>query len=173
MRLGTEYTRLQTRLETMYVDNLNGRITPEYFDRKAEEWRSEQSRIRRAIEEHEAADRSYMEEGVRLLDLCAEAPQLFERQDGFMKRKMLNLVLSNSIWKDGRLTAEYRPPFDLVALMAASAPSGDPAAWADSERCTVWRGRVDSYKTRLIAPTWEITAVLDEAKELRAVGGAA
>jgi hypothetical protein len=32
------------------------------------------------------------------------------------KRRLLNFVLSNSSWKDGRLIPGYRKPFDLLAV---------------------------------------------------------
>jgi hypothetical protein len=36
-------------------------------------------------------------------------------QSSAEKRRLLGLVLSNSLWKDGRLTAEYREPFYFLA----------------------------------------------------------
>jgi len=32
------------------------------------------------------------------------------------KRRLLNFVCSNSIWKDGKLIPNYRKPFDLLAV---------------------------------------------------------
>jgi site-specific DNA recombinase len=32
------------------------------------------------------------------------------------KRTLLNFLLSNCVWKDGKLTAEYRHPFDMLAV---------------------------------------------------------
>ena len=57
---------LQNRLETLYEDKLDGRIDVAFFDRKARDWRAEQTRLLHSIEEHQKADRSYMDEGVRV-----------------------------------------------------------------------------------------------------------
>jgi hypothetical protein len=45
---------------------------------------------------------------------------LFENQPANEKRKLLDFVLSNSVWKNGKLLAEYRQPFDLLAVAIAS-----------------------------------------------------
>lgn len=75
-RLQAEYTRLQSRVEAMYVDKLDGRVDAVFFDRKAAEWREEQGRLMRAIEEHQAEDQTYLEEGIRLLELGRRAHEL-------------------------------------------------------------------------------------------------
>lgn len=36
------------------------------------------------------------------------------------KRKLLDFVVSNCRWKDGQLAAEYRKPFDVLALAVAA-----------------------------------------------------
>ncbi len=64
----------------MYLDKLDGRIDNDFFDRKAAEFRSEQCRVPRDIDMHRNASQSYIEEGIRLLDLAQRAPVLFENR---------------------------------------------------------------------------------------------
>ena len=80
-RLQVEYTPLQNHIEAMYVDKLDGRVDTVFFDRKAAEWRAEQGRLMRAIENHQVADQTYLEEGIRLLELGRHAHELFQKQD--------------------------------------------------------------------------------------------
>jgi hypothetical protein len=40
------------------------------FDQKAAEWRSEQRSLLRAIEAHQGANESYLDDGVKLLELA-------------------------------------------------------------------------------------------------------
>ena len=107
---------LQDRLDAMYIDKLDGRIAPEFFDRKSEEWRREQADMLRKIEKHQNANHAYLEEGGRILELAQHAVILYEKQEMVEKRRLLNFVFSNSSWKDGRLTPVYRKPFDLLAV---------------------------------------------------------
>ncbi len=121
VRLQSEYERLQRRIHAMYVDKLDGRVDAEFHDRMAAEWRGEQSRCLREIERHQAADRTYLEEGIRLLELARNAQRLFLKQPPREQRRLLECVVSNSTWRDGRLTATLRQPFDLLAQTNALA----------------------------------------------------
>ncbi len=115
-RLQAEYTRLQNRIDAMYLDKLDGRIGATFFDHKAAEWRAEQDRIQRMIQQHQSANQSYLEEGIHLLDLANRAYDLFRKQPPSEKRRLLNFVLSNCTWKGGELSVEFRQPFDMLAF---------------------------------------------------------
>jgi site-specific DNA recombinase len=143
-RLQREHRRIQDRIDAMYMDKLDGRIDNEFFDRKAAEFRAEQCRLMRDIEAHRTANRSYIEEGVRLLELAERAHRLFDSQPPGEKRKLLDFVLSNCRWKGGKLEADYRQPFDLIASAALAdrqLNSGGNAANGDFDN---WRRKRDS-----------------------------
>src|SRR5215472_6229444 len=44
-QLKAERDRLQARIETMYLDRLDGRITAAFFDEKSKEWREQQKQV--------------------------------------------------------------------------------------------------------------------------------
>ena len=92
-RLRAECDRLQRRLDTMYVDRLDGRVDAASFDKMAAEWRAEQSRCQREIDRHQEADKSHMDEGAQILELARNAQQPFERQEPRQKRRLHNFVL--------------------------------------------------------------------------------
>jgi hypothetical protein len=118
------YRHLQNRIDAMYLDKLDGRIDAAFFDNKSAQWRAEQDRLLRNVATHQGANQTYIEEGVQLLHLAHRAHDLFERQEPAEKRRLLNFLLSNCVWKAGVLTAEYRQPFDILAL-AREAGGGD------------------------------------------------
>ena len=132
-RLQGEYSRLQNRIDRMYVDKLDGRVTDDFFDQKSTEWRQEQAAVRQNLEQHEHANQSYLQEGVAILELANQAADLFAKQSASEKRRLLDFVLSNSTWGNGELTVEFRQPFDLIAVgttelkqkKAAGADPGD------------------------------------------------
>ena len=115
-RLQAEYSRIQNRIDRAYEDKLDGRIDAAFFDRKAAEWRVEQDRLLQRIAGHQQANQSYMEEGVLLLELVNRAVDLFEKQVPREKRRLLDFVLSNCTWANGKLTVDYRQPFDMLAV---------------------------------------------------------
>jgi hypothetical protein len=79
-RCQTQYKRLEDRLQAMYLDKLDGRIDNAFYDSMSAQWRVEQARLLREIERHSEAQESYMEDGLRLLELARDASQLFAKQ---------------------------------------------------------------------------------------------
>jgi hypothetical protein len=69
-RLQAEMDRLQRRIDTMYIDKLDGKVDDGFFNRMKMQWGDEQERCQHDIERHIAADDSYMDEGVQLLRIA-------------------------------------------------------------------------------------------------------
>jgi hypothetical protein len=113
--LQKQYQRLQDRLDRMYIDKLDGTISQDSFDGMSETFRKEQRDALQKSEQHQSAHETYVEEGVRLLELAQRAVILYEKQEMQEKRKLLDFVCSNSTWKDGRFIPQYRKSFDLLA----------------------------------------------------------
>jgi site-specific DNA recombinase len=128
----------------MYVDKLDGRVDAALFDKMAAEWRAEQARCQGQIDRHQEADKSYMDEGVQILELARNAQRLFERQEPRQKRRLLNFVLSNCTWEDGEVVANFREPFDLLAETTAIAARHEADNTAKSAKNEIWLGDLDS-----------------------------
>ena len=97
-----------------------------------------------AIERQRSANRTYIDDGVLLLGLARSAGKLFRAQSAKEKRRMLDLVLSNCSWKDGTLTAQFRQPFDLLAVAISGASGGEGAESAETARTEKWLPEQDS-----------------------------
>ena len=143
-RLQDEYNRLQGRIDTMYVDKLDGRIDAAFFDRMAAQWRDEQARCLRDIERHQNANRSYLEEGIHLLELAQSARRLFDRQEAPEKRRLLDFVVSNCSWKGGELAVDLRQPFDILAEARTTSAAVEGALSANPGQSVIWLGDLDS-----------------------------
>jgi site-specific DNA recombinase len=139
-RLQGEHKRLGDRINAMYLDKLDGRVDSTFFDKMSAQWREEQNRCLREIEKHEAAEQSYMDEGVQILELARNAQKLFEQQQPREKRRLLNFVLSNCSWEDGEVVATFRQPFDLLAQTAAIATRAATSSDSNSAKSEIWLG---------------------------------
>jgi len=137
-RLEAENKRLGDRINAMYVDKLDGRVDTAFFDKMSEEWREEQNRCLREIERHQHAEKSYMNEGIQLLELARNAQSLFERQDAREKRRLLNFVLSNCTWEDGEVVATFKQPFDLLAETATIAALSSSNGGGNPTKSEIW-----------------------------------
>jgi site-specific DNA recombinase len=143
-RLRAEYDRLQGRIHAMYVDKLDGKIDRTFFEQMSAEWRVEQDRCLREIERHQVAEQSYLEEGVRLLELARNARRLFEKQEPREKRRLLNFVVSNCTWKGGRLSVTLRQPFDFLEKTATTVAQVAALRGSGLARSEIWLPGPDS-----------------------------
>ncbi|MFO1100389.1 MAG: recombinase family protein [Xanthobacteraceae bacterium] len=117
-RLQAEYDRIQSRIQAMYVDKLDGKVDPGMFERLSADWRKQQDKCLRDIHRHQAADQHYLEEGVSILEMARNARRLFDNESPTEKRRLLNFVVSNSTWANGELNTTLREPFGFIAEMA-------------------------------------------------------
>ncbi len=131
-RLEGECARLQRRLDQMYVDKLDGLIDADTYSRNARQWQEDLRAHRRAMSKHDDAKQSYLEEGLLILSLAQEAPDLFEKATRDEKRELLTHLVSNSSCEAGRLTIEWRKPY--VFLSEFQDPGDDePPSEGDLE----------------------------------------
>ena len=143
-RLEAETRRLNDRIHAMYVDKLDGLIDAAFFEKMSNQWREEQSRCQREIERHRNADKSYLSEGVALLELARDAQRLFAKQEPSEKRRLLNFLLSNCTWDDGQIVATLRQPFEMLAETVVAARSENTAGTASNRSFENWLPELDS-----------------------------
>lgn len=123
--LNAQYTKLQNRIDQIYIDKLDGKVSEEFYAEKIKEWRAEQENIRLNIGNHENANTNYFSQGVHILELAQKAYSLYLKQEPAEKHRLLNYLLSNCTFIDGSLYPVYRKPFDLLSKRASCLIGGD------------------------------------------------
>lgn len=118
-RLQREHVKYQNRIDQMYLDKLDGVITDDYYHEKCSTWRKEQENILRKVKNHQQFNQTYLDTGLQLIELSQNASKLYAQQEMKEKRRLINFVFSNSIWKDGTLCPTFRKPFDMILEMKA------------------------------------------------------
>jgi site-specific DNA recombinase len=153
-------------ISAMYIDKLDGKIGGDFYEKFAGDWREKQCRLQREIDRHEAAEQSYMDEGVQILELAQNAQRLFEQQEPRQKRRLLNFVLSNCSWDDGEVVATFRQPFDLLAETTAIIARQNAGNTANSAKRESWLPFLNAYRTMCMAPDEAFLAVLVGASQM-------
>ena len=115
-RLQTELTKIQSRIDTMYEDKLDGRVSQDFFDRKSKDWKREQERLLETIHKHQTANHNYLDEGIKLLEMASKAHKTFIEREPAEKRKLVTAFFAQSSWKEGQLTVKFKQPFQMIAL---------------------------------------------------------
>jgi hypothetical protein len=140
---------------------LDGTVTREFFDRKSELWREEQSKISAEIAAHQNANLSYIDSGVRILELAQRAEILYQTQPMQARRKLLRFVFQNSTWKHGHLNPVYRKPFDFLVENYQRAKQADAGSTTKMSVNENWLSVVNAYRKLLLTPSPEMRILLD------------
>src|SRR5579859_1321552 len=145
-------------MDAMYLDKLDGRINAAFHDRKATEWRAEQERVQQAVSEHQAANRGYLDSGIKLLELASRAEQTFLDREPDGRRELLRFMVSNCTWKEDRT--------NYYCLVLWQEVDADLLAEQFTERClppdTIRWGYRPLYEQELFA-AWGTTCPNAEA----------
>lgn len=113
-RLRAEYDRIQTRIETMYVDKLDGRVTQQFYDLQAAGWRSEQDIVLSKIQERQRSMPAPVDQAIHLVNLTSNACQSFLQQPAEEQRRLLQVLIQKSSWQDGTLHTTLFEPFEFL-----------------------------------------------------------
>lgn len=95
--------KIQIKLEKIYEDKLEGVIVEEFWFRKHHEYKQEQSRLLRSLEDHKKGSNNYLETGIQLIELAQKALILYKRQGNTEKRRLLRFISSNFLLQDQKL----------------------------------------------------------------------
>ena len=109
-----QYERLEARIETLYNDRLDGRISPTFYDAKAGEIRAQQQAILRRIEHTESSAPAPVGAAIDLMQLTSRAATLFRQQTEYEQRRLLQTVVKTASWQAGELRIEFEQPFEIL-----------------------------------------------------------
>jgi DNA invertase Pin-like site-specific DNA recombinase len=113
-RLEEHHRRVQTKLEAIYEDRLEGRISKDIYDRKAHDLRTQSLELLGRINEMRVSAPASVEDAIDLMDLTSRAADLFLTQPDAEKQRFLKLVLKSATWQDGTLRSEFENPFECL-----------------------------------------------------------
>ncbi|MGA3260335.1 MAG: recombinase family protein [Bryobacteraceae bacterium] len=111
-RLEEQQRRLGSKLDVLYDDRLEGRISPEMYDRKALECEKQATAVARRIEEIRASTQAPAQSAIDLMGLTSRAADLFLVQPPHEKQAFLRLVLQSASWRHGELQTQFEEPFE-------------------------------------------------------------
>ena len=113
-RLQAQHNQIESRIETMYMDKLDGRITQEFFDRNSAAKRDDQQSILRKIQTIRTAVSTPIDPAVDMLRLTSRASELFLEQPATEQRRFLGTVVEKATWQDGALQTSLFEPFEIL-----------------------------------------------------------
>jgi hypothetical protein len=113
-KLQSQYDQIRARIEKMYLDKLDGRITQEFFDQQSAAWRLEQDGLLRKINDIQKATPAPVDQAVNMLRLTSQASESFMRRPAAEQRRLLQVVVEKSAWQFNVLRTTLFEPFEIL-----------------------------------------------------------
>ncbi len=150
-------TAAQARLERVsrlinaaYEDKLEGRIDDGFFNAKRAEWEGQRAEAAEELQRPTRASAKSLDQAIQVFELANRAYELMISREPREQRRLLDVLLSNSVLAEGRLTVTWSKPFDVLAE-AGSAKNEEGGDSDDrNRRHSVWSGHPDSNRIELV-----------------------
>ncbi len=111
LQLEKQIRVLQNRIDQAYLDKLDQKITEEFWQSNTKKWINEKENLFIKLIAAQKADSHYLENATFILELSKSATQMFNKRNGEQKRRLINVLVSNCSYKDGKIDIELKPVF--------------------------------------------------------------
>jgi len=119
-QLNNSIQKYQNRIDKMYLDKLDGKISEEFWARNYSILRNEKDDFEIQLQSIKKTDKNYFESSELILELSRRAYKLFLEQEPEEKRKLLKLITAECEYKNNQLHIKLKAPFDKVLLSKKS-----------------------------------------------------
>lgn len=109
-----EIEKIREDMHKMYRDKLEGMIDDDFWLEMHNNNKIKMERFKTLIDAFDRANQKSMEELNQTLELAEEASELYLDAPSELKKRIVKSSLSNLILKDGKLSYEYKKPFDIL-----------------------------------------------------------
>jgi site-specific DNA recombinase len=114
IRLEQRLAAVRRRIDQVYLDKLDGKISEEFWEQKNAEWQEEAIGLALALRAFSTANPDRLLTANRILELANKAYSLYLGQNAAERGKLLRIVLSNCATDGVSLYPAYTKPFDLI-----------------------------------------------------------
>ena len=109
-----KYNQLEGRIETLYSDRLDGRITVDEYDKYVTQAKSDMEKLDTKLVELTNNDTSFVVTAEHLLKLAYSAKDIFESSQSGQRNKILRALLANLKLNEKRLQLHLLKPFSVL-----------------------------------------------------------
>lgn len=113
--LQDRYNKLEKRLEVLYEDRLDEKITPAFWESKKLEVDKEQASILSDLKRIKNEETKYYEIGINIMDLARNAGRIYEKRTPEEKRLLLNSMFASMTLLGKDLTCEPKEAIKVLS----------------------------------------------------------
>ena len=117
--LETRYEAVSRRMDKLYDDKLDEKITQEFYNRKFKQYSKEKDELTETIKRHSTASTGYLNLGINLYELSQRAKEIYltakKKEMLDEQRALIRLVFKKLILDEGKLSWEYSRAFKILS----------------------------------------------------------
>lgn len=117
--LQSRYDRIQKRLDNLYDDKLDEKISEDFYQRKFEQYSREKDEITQTIQKHSQAGTKYYQLGMNIYEISQHAKEIYlkakKKNKTDKQRQLMRFVYKNMTLNNGKVGYEYTPAFQLLS----------------------------------------------------------
>jgi hypothetical protein len=117
--LETRYEAVSRRMDKLYDDKLDEKITQEFYNRKFKQYSNEKDELTETIKRHSTASTGYLNLGINLYELSQRAKEIYltakKKEMLDEQRALIRLVFKKLILDEGKLSWEYSRAFKILS----------------------------------------------------------
>ncbi len=145
-RMETNAAQIKKRLETLYLDKIQGDVSAEFYRDTRQKWEEELDDIRARQAAMSRTEGAYYDDGLQLLELARTAADRYESASVSEKRELLQCICSNCIFDGSTISVNLRKPFDLLLKAPEFGSVPNAAKCPDSPANQDWWRLADSNR---------------------------
>jgi len=114
--LERQYQIATQRIDKLYDDKIDNRISREFYDKKLEQYKKEQDNVLDSLNRHRNASLKYFEMGITVLEVAKQARAIYlnPRRTVEQKRMLFSFLFSNPKINGKNVEISYQKPFQLI-----------------------------------------------------------
>lgn len=124
-QIADKLKKIEKRLDILYEDKLDGKISTEFWEEKNGAWQKEKNKLSIQLQSISKNNDTFREGSNLLLDIVKDLPQLYLNANLIEKKQILNLIGSNFIYKDKELSIVLNSAFNYLLNFDFCEKSGD------------------------------------------------
>jgi DNA invertase Pin-like site-specific DNA recombinase len=137
-QLKGENDRLRARIETMYMDRLDGRITPEFFDAKSKQWRDQQREVEMRMKQLESTTLRTATEAVEIMRSLSDACSSFMDKPAGEQQALATALMQRATWKAGKFEMTLKEPYQILAHSNSVSQSREREKPGSGQEIEIW-----------------------------------
>ncbi|HTP89856.1 MAG TPA: recombinase family protein [Bryobacteraceae bacterium] len=138
-RYQAELERSRNRLNLLYEDRLQGRITAAMYDERAEVAKRDEQQIQERIRILNTASLPSLGQAIDLMAHASNAATQFAEAPLAHQRDLLRLVLKDASWKGRELRMSLKEPFEKLALSNSESANVSMGLRGKEPNFDIWR----------------------------------